>query len=155
MQSPFRLVLEILLFTVVFSVAALCHSEVTSLARPYLSEATGLVGAHCPEVTRPVDMPHQKLCFCGGKYDGGRCQRDDCPRARLGYGSWHVALPKLQELCSKGELADRYPQLDLSVLHSRAEEAGRSLSELCTERKGDSTPPGKHSYSRAPARSRK
>jgi hypothetical protein len=29
------------------------------LAKPYLSEATGLVGGHCPEVTRPVDMSEE------------------------------------------------------------------------------------------------
>jgi hypothetical protein len=124
------------------------------LAKPCLAEGTGLVGIHCPEVTRLVDMP-QPSCYYGGKYDKGRCERHDCPRVSLGHGAWHVAFPKLIKPKGKDKLADRYPQLDLSVLHSRAEEAGRSLSELCTERKGDSTPPGKHSYSRAPARSRK
>ena len=120
MQSTFRFVLNNLLFTIVSGGAALCHSEVTSLAKPYLSEATGLVGVHCPEATRLVDMPHPS-CFCGGRYDRGQCQRDDCPRARLGHGSWRVALPKLQEMRSKGKLADRYPQLDLAVLRDHVE----------------------------------
>ena len=134
MQSTFRFVLESLLFTVIFSAAALCHSEVSSLVKPYLAEATGLVGIHCLEATRLVDMP-QPSCFCGGKYDKGRCQRHDCPRARLGHGSWQVALPKLLELCSKGKLADRYPQLDLAVLRSHVEKADRSWSEFCGEQK--------------------
>jgi hypothetical protein len=127
------------------------------LTEPCLAEGTGLVGIRCPDVTRLVDMP-QPSCYYGGKYDKGRCERHDCPRVSLGHGAWHVAFPKLIKPKGKDKLADRYPQLDLSVLHSRAEEAGRSLSELCTERKGDSTPPctkGRHSYSRAPARSRK
>ena len=126
MQSTFRFVLNSLLdaqaylSTIVSWGAPLCHSEVTSLAKPYLSEATGLVGVHCPEATRLVDMPHPS-CFCGGRYDRGQCQRDDCPRARLGHGSWRVALPKLQEMRSKGKLADRYPQLDLAVLRDHVE----------------------------------
>ena len=41
-----------------------------------------------------------KSCFCGGKYDGAQCQRDDCPRARLGYGSCHMALSKLWNVAS-------------------------------------------------------
>jgi hypothetical protein len=109
---------------VVPSVAVLCHSEVTSLANTYLPEVTGLVGVHCPEATRPVGMTKPRPCFCGNKYDGGRCNRDNCPRAKLGNGSWHIALPKLQDLWSKGELANRYPQLDLAVLDSHVRNSG-------------------------------
>ena len=45
-------------------------------------------------------MGEMKSCFCGGKYDGAQCQRDDCLRARLGYGSWHKALSKLWNVAS-------------------------------------------------------
>jgi hypothetical protein len=36
--------------------------------KPCLAEGTGLVGIHCPEVTRPVDML-QPSCYYGGRYD--------------------------------------------------------------------------------------
>ncbi len=69
------------------------------MANPYHSEATSLVRSHWPEATRPVG--EMKSCLCGGKYDGAQCQRDDCPRARLGYyGSCHVALSKLWNVAS-------------------------------------------------------
>jgi hypothetical protein len=48
---------------VISSFAALCHSEASSLAKPYLSEASGLVGVPCPEATRSVDMSrHHFAC---------------------------------------------------------------------------------------------
>ena len=71
---------------------ALCHTEVASLANPNRSAATSPV-SRWPEAIRPVG--EMKSCFCGGKYDRAQCQRDDCPRARLGYGSCHMALSKL------------------------------------------------------------
>ena len=70
-----------------------CHTEVTSLAKPYRSAATIPVRSRWPEATRPVG--ERQSCFCGGKCDRAQCQRDDCPRARLGYGSCHMALSKL------------------------------------------------------------
>ena len=69
-------------------------------------------------------MARPRPCFCGGDYVRGRCHRDDCPRAKLGNGSWHVALPKLQALFNKGQLTDRYPQLDLFALEDHVHQAG-------------------------------
>ena len=119
MLSILNFVLKNCCFTEAISLAALCHSEVTSLAKPYYSEVTSLVRSHCPEVTRPVEG--MKFCFCGGRYVRGACERDDCPRARLGYGSWHAALPRLQELWSQDQLADSYPHLNLSTLQDHVE----------------------------------
>lgn len=53
-----------------------------------------------------------KFCYCGGRYASGSRQRDDCPRATLGHGCWHVALPKLRALNDRGELFARVPDLD-------------------------------------------
>ena len=39
----------------------------------------------------------------------------------LGYGSWHVALPKLQALWSEGQLDNRYPHLNLYDLQDHVE----------------------------------
>jgi hypothetical protein len=97
------------------------------LANPYHSEATSLVRSRWPEATRPVG--EMKFCYCGGKYDGGQCQRDDCPRARLGHGAWHVALPKLQELMSKGQLENRYPDLNLYDLQNHVKRTGQKHHE--------------------------
>ncbi len=74
------------------------------MANPYRTEAISLVRSCWPEATRPVG--EMKFCYCGGKmtapsqHDRGHCRRDDCPRARLGYGSWHVALSKLWNVAS-------------------------------------------------------
>jgi len=63
MPSLHGIVLKNLLLTVFSSFAALCRSEVSSLAKPYLSEASGLVGVPCPEATRSVDMSrHHFAC---------------------------------------------------------------------------------------------
>ena len=107
-------------------------SRDAGLTKPCLAEGTGLVDIRCPDVTRLVDMP-QPSCYYGSKYDKGRCKQHDCPRVSLGHGAWHVAFPKLIKAKRQDKLADRYPQLDPSVLHGRAEGAGRSLPELCTE----------------------
>ena len=104
--------------------------EVLILADPYQAEATSLVSSGWPEATRPVE--EMKFCDCGGKYDGDQCQRDDCPRARLGYGSRHVALPKLQELRSQGQLENRCPDLDLYDLQNHVERAGQKHHEKRT-----------------------
>ena len=59
-------------------------------------------------------------CLCGGKHvpvlggDYSECERVNCPRAQLGDGSWHKALPKLQELNGKGLMRGRYPDIDLN-----------------------------------------
>ena len=97
------------------------------MAVPYHSEATSLVGIHPPEVTRWLGT--MKFCYCGGTYERGRCQHRDCPRARLGYGSWHVALPKLQEMWSRDELADKYPDLDLWDLEDHVRRTGQEREE--------------------------
>ena len=61
-----------------------------------------------------------RFCLCGGKYlpilggDYGECERVDCPRSQFGDGSWHKALPKLQELDRKGLMRDRFPDIDLN-----------------------------------------
>ena len=61
-----------------------------------------------------------RLCLCGGKYlpilggDYSECERVNCPRAQLGDGSWHKALPKLQELDRKGLMRGRFPDIDLN-----------------------------------------
>ena len=58
--------------------------------------------------------------MCGGKHvpvlggDYSECERVNCPRAQLGDGSWHKALPKLQELNGKGLMRGRYPDIDLN-----------------------------------------
>ena len=59
----------------------------------------------------------------------GQCRRDDCPRARLGYGSWHVALPKLQELRSQGQLGNHCPDLNLYDLQNYVGRAGQEHHE--------------------------
>ncbi len=97
------------------------------MAKPYYSEVTSLVRSHCPEVTRPVEG--MKFCFCGGMYVRSACERDDCPRARLGHGSWHAALPGLQELWSQNQLVDLYPHLSLSALQDHVERIGRERQE--------------------------
>ena len=59
-------------------------------------------------------------CLCGGKHlpvlggDYSECERVDCPRSQLGDGSWHKALPKLQELNGRGLMRRRYPDIDLN-----------------------------------------
>ena len=78
-----------------------------------------------------MPVGEMKFCCCGGEmsppsqYDKGQCQRDDCPRAKLGYGSWHVALPKLQAMWRKGQLENRYPHLNLYDLQDHVEKNGR------------------------------
>ena len=57
-----------------------------------------------------------KICYCGGRYRDGACGRRDCPRAILGHGSWHIALPKLRAMNYKGKMCSRYPDLDLRDL---------------------------------------
>ena len=57
-----------------------------------------------------------KICYCGGRYRNGSCGRNDCPRATLGHGSWHIALPKLRALNYAGKMCRRYPDLDLRDL---------------------------------------
>ena len=63
-----------------------------------------------------------RSCPCGGKYEEGRCQRNDCPRIHLGQGSWQVALTRLQDLHISGKLTALYPQMDLDGLRSHIEE---------------------------------
>ena len=135
LAQAFMLVLCLLFYfenlccsTAVTSLAAHCHSEVTSLPNPYHSEATSLVRTRWPEATRPVGE-EMKFCYCGGMYDGGQCQRDDCPRASLGYGSWHVALPKLQKLWIQGRLDDSYPELNLNDLQNHVKRTGQRRHE--------------------------
>ena len=52
MHSPPASFVRSLLLASIFSAATLCHPEEPSLAKPYLTEATGLVGSRCPEATR-------------------------------------------------------------------------------------------------------
>ena len=66
------------------------------------------------------------FCHCGGRCEGrpGRrsaCVREDCPRSTLGHGSWHLALPELRALDARGELAERYPELDMYGLEVHIE----------------------------------
>ena len=75
-------------------------------------------------------MPVRR-CFCGGNYSssptGGRkseCERVDCPRARLGYGSWHKALPKLQEMDRMGQLRVKYPDINFIILEDHVSRMG-------------------------------
>ena len=109
------------------------------MANPYHSEATSLVRSHWPEATRPVG--EMKFCYCGGKMtppsrrNGGQCLREDCPRARLGYGSWHIALPKLQALWSEGQLENRYPHLNLYDLQNHVERNGQKHHERRADRR--------------------
>ena len=78
-----------------------------------------------------------KYGFCGGRYmpslgtsySRGECERADCPRARLGYGSWHEALPKLHDLNRKGQLKDRYPDLNLQDLQQRVNKMGKRVRD--------------------------
>ena len=41
-----------------------------------------------------------KSCCHGDKHNGAQRRQDDCPRARFGYGSCHVALSKLWNVAS-------------------------------------------------------
>jgi len=68
-----------------------------------------------------------RFCYCGGRYDKATrvCQRSNCPRARLGFGAWHVALPKLQALANQGSLQNRYPDLNLPDLEDHVERTAR------------------------------
>ncbi len=132
MLSILNFVLKTWLFTELISSTAYCLAEVTSLAVPHHSEASSLVGTHPPEVTR--GLVTMKFCYCGGTYERGRCQRQNCPRARLGYGSWHVALPKLQEMWSRDELADQYPDLNLSDLQDHVRRTGQEREEKRRDR---------------------
>ena len=84
------------------------------------------------------------ICFCGGRLRRQDrphvCMRDDCPRDRLGYGSWHVALPKLQRL-SAGELKRSYPFLNLRDLADHVKYAGRRHEERKADRAAATTLP--------------
>ena len=62
-------------------------------------------------------MVDRDECFCGGSYKGrGKCGNGQgCPRQQLGNGSWHVALPKLNDM-KASEVAQRYPGLQLQKL---------------------------------------
>ena len=83
------------------------------------------------------------ICFCGGRLrrqDCPRvCMRDDCPRDKLGYGSWHKALPKLQKL-GAGELKCRYPKLNLRDLEAHVKQAGRRHFERVAARAATTLP---------------
>jgi hypothetical protein len=70
-----------------------------------------------------------EFCDHGDKYDRDQCQRDDCPCARLGYRSRHVAFPKLQELRSQGQLVNRCPDLNLYDLQNYVGRAGQEHHE--------------------------
>jgi hypothetical protein len=120
MHSPPASFVRSLLLASIFSAATLCHPEEPSLAKPYLTEATGLVGSRCPEATRMK----RASCFCGSKYVHDNCPNEDCPRIQLGQGSWHEAFPKLVELFHNGTLADHYPLLDFATLQSRVAKMG-------------------------------
>ena len=82
------------------------------------------------------------ICFCGGRLRRQDrphvCMRDDCPRERLGYGSWHVALAKLQKL-SAGELKRSYPHLNLRDLEDHVKHAGRRHEERKADRAAAAT----------------
>jgi hypothetical protein len=74
---------------------------------------------------------------------------------KLGYGSWHVALPKLQKL-SAGELKRSYPLLNLRDLADHVKHAGRRHDERKADRaaattlplRGRSHMPSKRAYER-------
>ena len=68
------------------------------------------------------------------RYNGGQCLRDDCPRARLGHGAWHIALPKLQAL-SKAQLKNRYPRLNIYDLQDHVEKNGQRHYERRADRR--------------------
>ena len=70
-----------------------------------------------------------RVCYCGGTYAGGRCQRQGCPREHLGEGDWHSALPKLQELASRGMLRKRYPDLNIQDLVNHVDFHARRRAE--------------------------
>ena len=86
-----------------------------------------------------------KFCFCGGKYAAqvpgssarGQCVRLDCPRARLGYGSWHVALLKLCEHQRQGQLSTMFPDLNLEDLQRHVDKMGKRLREEDRQRHAD------------------
>ena len=69
------------------------------------------------------------LCHCGGSHsqveDKRRrlCQRQNCPRATLGQGSWRLALPKLRALHDEGELFEHFPELNIRKLEEHVARA--------------------------------
>ena len=103
-----------------------CLTQIDLILKTLYLPPCGIQGDRIsPPCGRPGRvMARPRPCFCGGDYVRGRCHRDDCPRAKLGNGSWHVALPKLQALFNKGQLTDRYPQLDLFALEDHVHQAG-------------------------------
>ena len=51
------------------------------------------------------------------------CQRQNCPRATLGQGSWRRALPKLRALHDEGELFEHFPELNIRELEEHVARA--------------------------------
>ena len=97
------------------------------LGKPCHSEVTSLVASCWPKATRPAE--EIEVFDHSGKYDRDQCQQNDCPCARLGYRSRHVALPKLQELRSQGQLGNRCPDLNLHDLQNHVGRAGQEHHE--------------------------
>ena len=58
----------------------------------------------------------------------------------MGYGSWHIALPKLQKL-SAVELKHSYPKLNLRDLEAHVKQAGRRHDERRAARAAATTLP--------------
>ena len=94
-------------------------------------------------------------CFCGGglrRHDRPHvCMRDDCPRKRLGFGSWHTALPKLQMLSTR-ELRRSYPHLNLRDLEDHVKQEGKRHEERKADRAAASTNPPRRGRSRTPVK---
>ena len=91
-------------------------------------------------------------CFCGGGLRGRcrECTRDDCPRKRLGAGSWHKALPRLQRL-SPRELRRSYPHLNLRDLEDHVRQEGKRHEERKADRAAAAKPP-RRGRSRTPVK---
>ena len=100
-------------------------------------------------------MP-MSVCFCGSKPERQErphvCSREDCPRDKLGYGSWHRALPKLQQL-SASELKRMYPLLNLRDLEIHVKREGRRHYERKAARAAATTLPLRY-RSRTPVKLR-
>ena len=92
-------------------------------------------------------------CFCGGGLRGRcrECTRDDCPRKRLGAGSWHKALPRLQRLSTR-ELRRSYPHLNLRDLEDHVRRNGKRHEERKADRAAASTNPPRRGRSRTPVK---
>ena len=106
-------------------------------------ESKKMPGRVWRKVRREPVAKEETKCYCGGEFKarmftadephGSRsepeCSLADCPRALLGFGSWHAAWQKLREHEQRGHLKRLYPKLRIDDLKLHVEELAEKLRD--------------------------